>query len=85
MLDVLDLPAFVTGATFDVLAADAGARALSPEPAPGRDRLRPVLLAPAERALHRGRDATTQRFVALVREAVGRGPTTRAPCGSSTR
>ena len=73
LLRVLDLPAFVTGATFDVLASNAAARALSPELAPGRNRLRSVFLAPAERALYRDWDATAARFVALVRDAVGRG------------
>lgn len=75
LLDVIGLPTFVTGYTFDVLAANAGARALSPELTPGRNRLRSLFLIEAERVLYRDWDATTQRFVAVVRDAVGRGAT----------
>jgi transcriptional regulator with XRE-family HTH domain len=75
LLDVVDLPGFVTGRNFDVLASNAAARAISPELAPGRNRLRSVFLVDAERSLYRDWDATTQRFVAVVREAVGRGAT----------
>lgn len=73
LLRVLELPAFVTGRTFDVLAANAAARALSPELVAGRNRLRSVFLVDAERALYPDWDATAQRFVALVRDVVGRG------------
>jgi hypothetical protein len=69
------LPAFVTGRNFDVLASNAAARAISPELTPGRNRLRSLFLDDDERALYRDWDATTQRFVAVVRDAVGRGAT----------
>lgn len=73
LLDVVALPAFVTGRAFDVLASNPRARAVSPELAPGHNRLRSLFLVDAERALYRDWDATTQRFVALVRDTVGRG------------
>ena len=75
LLDVLDQPAFITGRTFDVLAANAAARALSPELQPGRNRLRSFFLVDAERALYADWDATARRFVAVVRDVVGRGAT----------
>jgi transcriptional regulator with XRE-family HTH domain len=73
LLGVLALPAFVTGRTFDVLAANDAARAISPELTPGRNRLRSVFLVDAERALYRDWEGTAQRFVAVVRDVVGRG------------
>lgn len=72
LLAVLDLPGFVVGRTFDVLAANAAARALSPELVPGRNRLRSVFLVRAERELYQDWEATTRRFVAVVRETLGR-------------
>lgn len=75
LLDVLAQPAFVTGRTFDVLAANAAARVLSPELTPGRNRLRSFFLVDAERALYPDWEAAAQRFVALVRDVVGRGAT----------
>lgn len=75
LLDVIDLPAFVTGRNFDVLASNTAARAISPQLVPGRNRLRSLFLDDDERALYRDWDATTQRFVAVVRDAVGRGAT----------
>ena len=75
LLDVVDLPAFVTGRNFDVLASNATARAISPELTPGRNRLRSLFLVDTERALYRDWDATTHRFVAVVRDAVGRSAT----------
>lgn len=75
LLDVIGLPAFVTGQKFDVLAANPAARVISPELAPGRNRLRSLFLADTERALYRDWNATTQRFVAVVRDVVGRNAT----------
>lgn len=72
LLDVIGLPAFVTGQTFDVLAANRAAQLISPELAPGRNRLRSVFLDDSERALYRDWAATTERFVAIVRETLGR-------------
>lgn len=72
LLRVLDLPAFITGRNFDVLAANAAAFTLSPELVVGRNRLRSLFLVESERALYRDWDSTTERFVALVRDVVGR-------------
>jgi transcriptional regulator with XRE-family HTH domain len=75
LLGLLALPAFVTGRDFDVLASNAAARVISPELTPGRNRLRSVFLVESERALYRDWAATAQRFVAVVRDVVGRGAT----------
>lgn len=72
LLRVLPLPAFVTGQTFDVLASNPAARAVSPELAPGHNRLRSVFLDEAERALYQDWEGTAQRFIAVVRDNVGR-------------
>jgi len=75
LLDVIALPAFVTGRSCDVLAANAAAGAISPELVPGRNRLRSLFLVEAERQLYRDWDATTRRFVAIVRDVVGQDAT----------
>jgi transcriptional regulator with XRE-family HTH domain len=73
LLRLMPWPAFVTGRNFDVLAANDAARAVSPELVRGRNRLRSVFLVESERALYRDWEATAERFVAVVRETVGRG------------
>jgi transcriptional regulator with XRE-family HTH domain len=50
LLGALELPAFVENKTFDVLAANRLATALSPGIRPGVNRLRSVFLDPGERA-----------------------------------
>jgi MmyB-like transcription regulator ligand binding domain len=72
LLDVMELPAFVHGRYFDVLAGNALAAALSPNLQAGQNRIRSVFLDPAERALYPDWAAATARFVAGFREAVGR-------------
>lgn len=71
LLDVLDLPAFVEGRYFDVLAANGLARALSPNLREGQNRLRAVFLDSGERALFPDWDHATARLVADFREFVG--------------
>ncbi|GHF52319.1 transcriptional regulator with XRE-family HTH domain [Amycolatopsis bartoniae] len=71
LLDVLGLPAFVEGRYFDVLAANALARALSPNLAVGRNRLKDVFLDPGEQALYPDWEHATVRLVAGFRESVG--------------
>jgi hypothetical protein len=73
LVRLLTLPAFVTGRNFDVLTANAGAARISPELVAGRNRLRSFFLVKAERDLYRNWETTAQRFVAVVRETVGRG------------
>jgi transcriptional regulator with XRE-family HTH domain len=75
LVKILDLPAFVAGQYFDVLAANDGARKLSPELVPGSNRLRSFFLVEAEKDLYADWDTTAERFVAVVRETVGRGAT----------
>ena len=60
LLRVLELPAFVTGRTFDVLASNAGARAISKQLTAGRNRLRSVFLDEDERALYRDWDVRSR-------------------------
>ena len=71
LVDTLGLPAFVEGQWFDVLAANALARALSPSLEPGRNRLRDVFLDEGERALYPDWERATARLVAGFRESVG--------------
>jgi transcriptional regulator with XRE-family HTH domain len=71
LVDVMDLPAFVHGRYFDVLAANGLAAALSPNLLAGQNRLRSVFLDPAERALYPDWIQATARFVAGFRESVG--------------
>ncbi|SCL23278.1 Helix-turn-helix domain-containing protein [Micromonospora rhizosphaerae] len=71
LLDVLDLPAFVEGRYFDVLAANNLARALSPNLQVGQNRLQAVFLDPAERAMYPDWDQASAELVASFRESVG--------------
>jgi transcriptional regulator with XRE-family HTH domain len=71
LLGVLGLPAFVEGRYFDVLAANALARAMSPNLQAGQNRLRAVFLDPAEQALYPDWDQATAGLVAGFRESVG--------------
>lgn len=71
LVDTLDLPAFVEGRYFDVLAANALAIALSPRLAPGGNRLRDVFLDPAEQALFPDWETATAFLVAGFRQSVG--------------
>jgi transcriptional regulator with XRE-family HTH domain len=71
LLSSINLPAFVEGRYFDVLAANPFATAISPRLAVGRNRLRDVFLDPAEQALYPDWDDTTARLVAGFRRSVG--------------
>lgn len=74
LLAAVDVPAFVEGRTFDVLAANGLARALSPRMAPGQNRLRSFFLDPEERAFHDDWDGAAADFVAAFRDQVGTDP-----------
>jgi transcriptional regulator with XRE-family HTH domain len=67
----LNLPAFVEGRYFDVLAANPLATAISPRLVAGENRLRAVFLDPDERALYPDWDDTTARLIAGFRRSVG--------------
>jgi transcriptional regulator with XRE-family HTH domain len=67
----LPLPAFVEGRYMDVLVANPLATALSPRLVAGANRLRDVLLDPAEQALLHDWRAGAAAMVAHLRESVG--------------
>ncbi|NAZ78266.1 transcriptional regulator, partial [Kineococcus sp. T13] len=73
LLAALQVPAFVEGRAFDVLASNPLALALSPRLRPGENRLRSLFLDPAERDFHRDWEAATAEFVAAFRHSVGVG------------
>ena len=71
LLSALDVPAFIEGRYFDVLASNALAVALSPRLVPGQNRLRSLLLDPEEREFHHDWETSVASFVALVRQTLG--------------
>jgi hypothetical protein len=71
LMDSLALPAFVEDRYFDILAANAVARALSPNLTAGGNQLRDLFLDPAEQALHPQWENVTECFVANLRQAAG--------------
>ncbi|MER5603439.1 helix-turn-helix transcriptional regulator [Streptomyces sp. NPDC002265] len=71
LLAHLQIPAFVEGRAFDVLASNPMAVALSPRLRPGRNRLRDLLLDPEEQAFHQDWTKATADFVAALRTTIG--------------
>ncbi|MHA6621021.1 helix-turn-helix domain-containing protein [Pseudonocardia sp. DLS-67] len=71
LLDVLELPAFVESRTFDVLAANRLATALSPRIRPGENRLRSILLGEEEQDLHPDWERFIGGMVAAFRTSLG--------------
>ncbi|WAL68419.1 helix-turn-helix transcriptional regulator [Amycolatopsis cynarae] len=71
LLAAVEMPAFIEGRAYDVLASNALAVALSPRLRPGENRLRSLLLDPEERKFHRDWDAATAQFVASFRNSIG--------------
>jgi transcriptional regulator with XRE-family HTH domain len=71
LLDTLNLPAFVEGRYFDVLAANSQAATVSPRMVAGQNRLRDVFLDPAEQALYPDWEGATVGLVAAFRASVG--------------
>ena len=74
LLAAVGVPAFVEGRTFDVLAANALATALSPRLRPGENRLRSMLLDPEEREFHADWERSAASFVAAFRQTIGDAP-----------
>lgn len=70
LLATLDLPAFLEGPTFDVLASNPLAVALNPRLQPGENRLRSLLLDPEERELHEDWEAATMHMTGSFRRSV---------------
>lgn len=71
LLIALDVPAFIEGRYFDVLASNPLAVAFSPRLTPGQNRLRSLLLDAEEREFHENWSAAVTEFVALFRRTVG--------------
>lgn len=71
LLSSVGVPAFIEGPTFDVLASNALAVALSPRLRPGQNRLRSLLLDPEEQAFQANWAESSAGFVAAFRESVG--------------
>lgn len=67
----MELPAFVEGRLFDVLAANGSRQRCLRAWSPGRNRLRDVFLDPAERNLYPDWDEVAAQIVARLRESVG--------------
>ena len=70
LLAAVGVPAFVEGRSFDVLAANSLATALSPRLRPGENRLRSILLDPEEREFHADWERSTAGFVAAFRNNI---------------
>jgi transcriptional regulator with XRE-family HTH domain len=71
LLAALEVPAFIEGRYFDVLASNPLAVALNPRLVPGQNRLRSLLLDPEEREFHHDWEGSVASFVALVRQTLG--------------
>lgn len=67
LLATIGVPAFIEGRSFDVLASNDLAVALSPRLRPGYNRLRSLLLDPEEQAFQRDWAAATAGIVAALR------------------
>jgi transcriptional regulator with XRE-family HTH domain len=71
LLATLEVPAFVEGRHFDVLAVNAIATAFSQRLTPGENRLRSLLLDAEEREFHDDWETATADAVASFRHTVG--------------
>ncbi len=71
LLAAVNVPAFVEGRYFDVLAANALAEALSPRLAAGHNRLRDLVLDPEEREFHHDWERAVDNFIAAFRMSIG--------------
>jgi transcriptional regulator with XRE-family HTH domain len=71
LLDTIQLPAFVEGRYFDVLAANQLVMALSSRYRPGSNRMRDLFLNPAEQDFFPDWEIATRYMVAGFRESVG--------------
>ena len=74
LLASVGVPAFVEGPTFDVLAANELATALSPRLRPGENRLRSLLLDPEEQAFQKDWATSAATIIAAFREQAGAHP-----------
>lgn len=71
LLAVVGVPAVVESRSFDVLASNDLAVALSPRLRPGENRLRSLLLDPEEQAFQKDWTASAAGIIAAFRESIG--------------
>jgi transcriptional regulator with XRE-family HTH domain len=71
LLASVQVPAFVEGRAFDVLASNRLAVALSPRLQPGYNRLRSLLLDPEEQAFQQDWTRSAEGFIAAFRRSIG--------------
>jgi transcriptional regulator with XRE-family HTH domain len=71
LLASVQVPAFVEGRAFDVLASNRLAVALSPRLQPGHNRLRSLLLDPEEQAFQEDWTRSAEGFIAAFRKSIG--------------
>ncbi|ETK37802.1 helix-turn-helix domain-containing protein [Microbispora sp. ATCC PTA-5024] len=71
LLASVQVPAFVEGRAFDVLASNQLAVALSPRLKPGYNRLRSLLLDPEEQAFQQDWTRSAEGFIAAFRKSIG--------------
>ena len=71
LLAAVEVPAFVEGRAFDVLASNRLAVALSPRLQPGCNRLRSLLLDPEEQAFQQDWTRSSEGFIAAFRKSIG--------------
>jgi transcriptional regulator with XRE-family HTH domain len=70
LLASVQVPAFVEGRAFDVLASNQLAVALSPRLQPGHNRLRSLLLDPEEQAFQQDWTRSAEGFIAAFRKSI---------------
>jgi transcriptional regulator with XRE-family HTH domain len=70
LLASVQIPAFVEGRAFDVLASNQLAVALSPRLQPGHNRLRSLLLDPEEQVFQQDWTRSTEGFIAAFRKSI---------------
>jgi transcriptional regulator with XRE-family HTH domain len=73
LLASVQVPAFVEGRAFDVLASNRLAVALSPRLQPGYNRLRSLVLDPEEQAFQQDWMRSIEGFIAAFRKSAGDG------------
>ena len=71
LLASVQVPGFVEGRAFDVLAANRLAVALSPRLQPGHNRLKSLLLDPEEQAFQQDWMRSSEGFIAAFRKSIG--------------
>jgi transcriptional regulator with XRE-family HTH domain len=71
LLASVQVPAFVEGRAFDVLASNQLAVALSPRLQPGYNRLRSLMLDPEEQAFQQDWTRSAEGFIAAFRKSIG--------------